>query len=272
VLHISTVLGHPQATHLLKETLLHCVISSQHTVFSFRVLRLLTVAGWARRFTVCASCVDLQECKFFWLSTFRRSSYVTSSLTRGWVRRLQLLLVLASAVIFRYSCLRFKVPITWRARSPCLFSPGTWWPGYTPKHWVPFSSPPTTRRATVEVFDTENVSSIMTCSLVPRETTCPQSCTPSNGCCIIACSRSCYLAMGLHVTIRCKTSSYRSWKRMKLNGFKKMDHPSLLQHYSRCIQWQVLWALAGWKEVPISWPPRLPDLTLHDFLLLGSCQ
>jgi hypothetical protein len=26
-------------------------------------------------------------------------------------------------------------------------------PGYTPRHWVPFSSPPTTRRATVEVFD-----------------------------------------------------------------------------------------------------------------------
>jgi hypothetical protein len=27
------------------------------------------------------------------------------------------------------------------------------WCGYTPRHWVPFSSPPTTRRATVEVFE-----------------------------------------------------------------------------------------------------------------------
>jgi hypothetical protein len=27
------------------------------------------------------------------------------------------------------------------------------WPGYTPRHWVPFSLPPTTRRATVKVFE-----------------------------------------------------------------------------------------------------------------------
>jgi hypothetical protein len=27
------------------------------------------------------------------------------------------------------------------------------WPGYTPRHWIPFSSLPTIRRATVEVFD-----------------------------------------------------------------------------------------------------------------------
>jgi hypothetical protein len=26
-------------------------------------------------------------------------------------------------------------------------------PSYDPRHWVPFSSPPKTRRATVEVFD-----------------------------------------------------------------------------------------------------------------------
>jgi hypothetical protein len=38
---------------------------------------------------------------FLHLNTCGYSSYVTSSLTRGWVCRLQLLLVLASAVIFR---------------------------------------------------------------------------------------------------------------------------------------------------------------------------
>jgi hypothetical protein len=27
------------------------------------------------------------------------------------------------------------------------------WPGYTPRHWVPFSLPPTTRSSTVEVFE-----------------------------------------------------------------------------------------------------------------------
>jgi hypothetical protein len=34
---------------------------------------------------------------------------------------------------------------------PCICSPG--WPGYTSRHWVHFSSPPTTRRSTVELFD-----------------------------------------------------------------------------------------------------------------------
>jgi hypothetical protein len=42
-----------------------------------------------------------------------------------------------------------RLPPTWRARSPYLYPPGTGWPGYTPRHWVPFSSPPTTRRAMV---------------------------------------------------------------------------------------------------------------------------
>jgi hypothetical protein len=52
-----------------------------------------------------------------------------------------------------FYCLRFETPPTWRARSPYLYPPGTGWPRYNPRHWVPFSSPPTTRKATVEVFD-----------------------------------------------------------------------------------------------------------------------
>jgi hypothetical protein len=52
-----------------------------------------------------------------------------------------------------FYCLRFERPQTWRARSPYLYPPGTGWPSYTPKHWVSLSSPPTTRRATVEVVD-----------------------------------------------------------------------------------------------------------------------
>jgi hypothetical protein len=50
-------------------------------------------------------------------------------------------------------CFRFETVPTWRARSPYLYPPGTGWPSYTPMHWVPFSSPPTTRRATVEAFE-----------------------------------------------------------------------------------------------------------------------
>jgi hypothetical protein len=52
-----------------------------------------------------------------------------------------------------FYCLRFETPATWRTRSPYLYPPGTGWPSYTPTHWVPISSPPTTRRATVEVSE-----------------------------------------------------------------------------------------------------------------------
>jgi hypothetical protein len=49
--------------------------------------------------------------------------------------------------------LRFETSPTWRARSPYLNPPGTGWPSYTPRHWVPFSPSHTTLRATVDVFD-----------------------------------------------------------------------------------------------------------------------
>jgi hypothetical protein len=52
-----------------------------------------------------------------------------------------------------FYCLRIKTPPNWIARSPYLYPPGTGWPSYTPRHWVPFSSPPTTHRATLEVFN-----------------------------------------------------------------------------------------------------------------------
>jgi hypothetical protein len=47
----------------------------------------------------------------------------------------------------------FETHLTWRARSPYLYPPGTVWPIYIPRHWVHFSSLPTTRRATMEVFE-----------------------------------------------------------------------------------------------------------------------
>jgi hypothetical protein len=52
-----------------------------------------------------------------------------------------------------FYCLRFETPTTWRARSPHLYPLEAGWLSYTPRHWVPFSSPPTTRRAKVEVFE-----------------------------------------------------------------------------------------------------------------------
>jgi hypothetical protein len=51
-----------------------------------------------------------------------------------------------------FYCLRFETLSTWRARSPYLYLPGTGCPSYIPRYWVPFSSPPTPHRATVEVL------------------------------------------------------------------------------------------------------------------------
>jgi hypothetical protein len=79
------------------------------------------------------------------------------SVTRERVCLLKFLLGLSSAVILGSEsicyCLRFETSPTWRARSPYLYPRGKGWPSYTPRHWVPFSSPPTTRGATVEVFE-----------------------------------------------------------------------------------------------------------------------
>jgi hypothetical protein len=42
-------------------------------------------------------------------------------------------------------CLRFYTFLTWRTKFPYLDPPGTEWSCYTPRHWVPFSSPRTTQ-------------------------------------------------------------------------------------------------------------------------------
>jgi hypothetical protein len=93
--------------------------------------------------------------------------FVAPSLTTGRVCNLQFLLVLASAVPLGSESRGtrtpyFIVPIletppTWRARSPYLYPPGTGWPRYTLGHCVPFPSPLTTRRATVEVSSKQHI-------------------------------------------------------------------------------------------------------------------
>jgi hypothetical protein len=89
----------------------------------------------------------------FQLNTCGYSPYATSTLTRGWVCRLQLLLVLASAVILRseYRGTHDHILLSQIRHSPNL-------EGQIPvfislRNRVPFSSPPATSRATVEVFD-----------------------------------------------------------------------------------------------------------------------
>jgi hypothetical protein len=100
----------------------------------------------------------------FQLNTCGHSPYVTSSLTRGWFfiynccwcSPAQSFSGTSPAELMTtFYCLRFETLPTWRTRSPYLsiYPPGTGWPGYSPRYWVPFSSPPTTRMAMVKVFE-----------------------------------------------------------------------------------------------------------------------
>jgi hypothetical protein len=98
----------------------------------------------------------------FQLTNCGYSPSVTSSLMRGWVCRLQLLLVLASAFILRSESGGAHYHILWsqirdscnaQGQVPVFISSRNWWPCYSSWHWVPFSSPPMKSRATVEVFD-----------------------------------------------------------------------------------------------------------------------
>jgi hypothetical protein len=78
----------------------------------------------------------------------------TSSLTGGRICRLQLLLVLASAFVFVcglmsvFYCLRFEIPLTWRARSPYVYPQEQGVRVISPGIGFPFR-----HRATVEVFE-----------------------------------------------------------------------------------------------------------------------
>jgi hypothetical protein len=117
-----------------------------------------------------------------------------------------------------FYCLRFETPPTEMARSPYLHSPGRGWPGYTPRHWVPFSSPCTIRRATVEVFDPDSTWDDDSISKAQhgqhrkrlfhhgvfsrwRGKNGSTELFPRNGCCTVACLHGCYFAIGLHVTL-----------------------------------------------------------------------
>jgi hypothetical protein len=53
-----------------------------------------------------------------------------------------------------YSTVSYEALPTWKARSPYWYHPATGWPSYTLGHWVPFSSPLATRKATVRLLAT----------------------------------------------------------------------------------------------------------------------
>jgi hypothetical protein len=117
----------------------------------------------ANPYVLASSPLRLTDRFFLRLNSCGRNPYVTSSLMRRWACRLQLLLTLSSAFILRSESCRthdhtllsqLRDSPNLEARFPYLYSPGTVWPSYTPRHWVPFPSPITTRKATVEVIRT----------------------------------------------------------------------------------------------------------------------
>jgi hypothetical protein len=100
---------------------------------------------------------------FFSIEHLRSKSLYNILSDEKWTCRLQLLLALASAFILRSESRRthdhillFQIRDSHKLepRSPYLYPPGTGWPSYTPRHWVPSPSPFTTRRATVEAIRT----------------------------------------------------------------------------------------------------------------------
>jgi hypothetical protein len=98
----------------------------------------------------------------FELNTCGYSPYVTSSLSRWWVCRLQLLLAIASTVILRSESRgthdhillsRIRDFPNLEGQVPVLISPRNRVVRLQPQVLRSFSSPSTTLRATVEVFD-----------------------------------------------------------------------------------------------------------------------
>jgi hypothetical protein len=95
------------------------------------------------------------------LNTCGYSPYVTSSVTGEWVCRLQLLLALASVVILRSESLgthdillpQIRDSPNLKCQVPEFISPRNRVARFYPQALGSFSSPPATRRATVEVFD-----------------------------------------------------------------------------------------------------------------------
>jgi hypothetical protein len=105
----------------------------------------------------------------FQLNTCGYSPYVISSLTRGWICRLQLLLGLASAVILRsefhgnhdhrlHSQIRDSPRM--ECQVPVFIYPRNGVAQLYSQAVVLFPSPPTTRRAMVEVFESSSTRNI----------------------------------------------------------------------------------------------------------------
>jgi hypothetical protein len=91
----------------------------------------------ANQFVLATSPLRLKTSNMFQLSTCGHTPYVTSSMMREWVCRLQLFLASPAQLLSGSSpaglmttfyCLKFETPPTWMVRFPYLYPPGTGWP------------------------------------------------------------------------------------------------------------------------------------------------
>jgi hypothetical protein len=107
----------------------------------------------ANQFVLVPSPLETHDQYFFSTEHFFRSPYIISPLTRRWVCRLQLLLVPANAVFLgsESSGTHDHILQSQFPDFPNLHGQVSIF--ISPRNWVSISSPPTTRRATVEVFD-----------------------------------------------------------------------------------------------------------------------
>jgi hypothetical protein len=126
-----------------------CNILSHETMRFMSALKLLHEWRFiANQFVLATNPLRLTTSNFmFQLKACSYSPYVTSSLTRGWICRLQLLLVLASSVILmseshethdQLLLSQIQGSPTWTARSRYLYPPVTGWLGFTPGKGFPF--------------------------------------------------------------------------------------------------------------------------------------
>jgi hypothetical protein len=165
-----------------------------------------------------------QDPIFITVRQLRVSCCGAPSLTRGRVCRLQLLLVLASAVIFEFESRGTHVHILLYQIRDCLNLEGQVPVFISPRNRVARLYPQALGFLSVASYDLQGYGgSIGTRTTSPRyiasariaqKTSLPLLCVlsltgknvstelfPSNGCCTVACLCSCYLAVGRYVTI-----------------------------------------------------------------------
>jgi hypothetical protein len=90
-------------------------------------------------------CID--NCGFLDLGhpLWREDGSVIYSYNCFWALPEQSLSGPSSTELRPYSSVSFEILPTWRTRSLYLYPPGTGWPSYNPRHWVPFAYPLTSQ-------------------------------------------------------------------------------------------------------------------------------